>query len=188
MSQIVHWPKFPLMSKRYLPLVSGHETYKELIYWTNKKNDNLNKLIIKTFFLVWHLKSEMYKNWGNWTEETITVLSVSVKIKPLFWICSCSLLIQTTDSYPCMLLLNDCDTQLHLHLFQNINDNNYNKSHTHQQSHFLNQRHHSSSFTQLVLKSKVKEQNCMWCGNHSYYKIRLVKQIVVRGWGVGMIA
>lgn len=46
----------PLVSKRYLPLVSVHETYKERTsktYRRKKKNDNnndLNIIIIKTFF------------------------------------------------------------------------------------------------------------------------------------------
>lgn len=46
------------------------------------------------------LKSEMYNKTGRIGPRKLSVkgLSVCVKIKPLFWICSCSLPIQTPDS------------------------------------------------------------------------------------------
>lgn len=71
----------PLVSKRYLPLVSVHETYKERTSKTyrrkKKKNDNnndLNIIIIKTFFFSWYEIEirNVQQNWENRAEETIS--------------------------------------------------------------------------------------------------------------------
>lgn len=69
----------PLVSKRYLPLVSVHETYKERTsktYRRKKKNDNndLNIIIIKTFFFSWYEIEirNVQQNWENRAEETIS--------------------------------------------------------------------------------------------------------------------
>lgn len=100
---------------------------------TNKQNDNKKKetniIIIKTFFPGMKLNRKCTTKLGEFNHGNILV---SVKIKPLFLICSCSLSIQTLDSVPMHVsFLEHCDTKLCLNLLQNINDNTYNNTHTH---------------------------------------------------------
>lgn len=91
----------PLLSKRYLPLVSVHETYnKELTsktYLSNKRTISTTKKVI---FPVKKSNLKCTTKLGEPDQGNLSAegSSVSVKIKPLFWICSCSLPIQTPDS------------------------------------------------------------------------------------------
>lgn len=129
--------------------------------WQQKTTHNYYK-----DFLSWYeIKSEMYNKTGRIRPRKLIswrfICFCENKAFVLNFF-SCSLPIQTPDSLLCMFLLEHCDTQLRLHLFQNINDNNFNNSHTHTQSYFPNQLLHSKSLSQLVLKSKVKEPHVMW--------------------------
>lgn len=120
----------------------------------NKQNDKKNlNIIIKTFFPGMKSNQKCTTKLGESHQGNLSAesLSVSVKIKPLFWSCSCSLPIHRTP-YLCMLLLEHCDTQLRLHLFQNINDNNYNNSHT---------RTHTHTFQTNVFIQKVWASWCL---------------------------
>lgn len=107
----------------------------------NKQNDEKRAIHnwSKLSFLVWNQIRITREKLGESDQGSLSVgdfYLVSVKIKPLFWTCSCSLPSRTPDSffYSCYVLAQ-CDTQLHLHLFQNINDNNYNNTRTHMHAH-----------------------------------------------------
>lgn len=137
--QNVFRPKIiPLLSKRYLPLVSVRETYnKELTsktYWKNKMTTkNLHIIIIKTLFSWYEIKSEMYNRTGRIRPRKL----IGWRFYMFLWkeaFCfefSVHAVSRFRRRTPLLrtLLLEHCDTQLCLHLLQNINDNNYNNSH-----------------------------------------------------------
>ena len=96
----------PLLLKRYLPLVSVHETHNKRTdkkkhtkdtKWQHQQKSNIFKHN-GVFFQVWNQIQNVQQKWESRTKETHEGSSVSVKVKPSFWICSCSLPIGTPDS------------------------------------------------------------------------------------------
>lgn len=96
----------PLLSKRYLPLVSVHETKNWHVKHTEKKmtraKQKLKIIIMKTFFPGMKSNQKCTTKLGESDQGNLSGegLSASVKIKSLFWTCSCSLPIETPDSFP----------------------------------------------------------------------------------------
>lgn len=131
---------------------------------SKRQNDNTKNYHKTSFFPGMKSNQKCTTKMGEWDRGNISVvgLSVSVKIKPLLWICSCSLLIQTLDSYPCMILLEHCDITLCLHLFQNITDNNYNNSHSY--NHTFQTNFFTKLFEPVVALEQIQgaELHVMW--------------------------
>lgn len=85
----------------------------------------MNATILQTFFLVYDRIRNVQRKVGIRPEKRISGRSICFcECKAFVLSLFMHLLIHTLDSYPCMLILEHCDTQLRLHPFQNINDNN----------------------------------------------------------------